>query len=87
MNQFGTNPYLLMEINKQHDELIEQLKMEKQVRESMRTEKQNNHNPLNILAMIERRLASSVAKLERRINNQPESKAWLSQQGNPEGCP
>ena len=85
MNQFGTNPYMLMEINKQHEEFIEQLRMEKQVRESMRTEKQNNHHPLNILAMIERRMARSVPKLERRVSYQSESKASLSQQGNPEG--
>jgi hypothetical protein len=85
MNQFGTNPYMLIEINKQHEEFIEQLRMEKQVRESMRTEKQNNHHPLNIRAIIERRMARSVPKLERRVSYQSESKASLSQQGNPEG--
>jgi hypothetical protein len=87
MNQFGTNHYMLMEIKKQHDDLVEQLRTEKQVRESIRTEKQNNQHPLNILAMIERRRARSVPKLERRVSYQPESKASLSQQSNPEGCP
>jgi len=86
MNQFGTNPYLLMEINKQHEELIEQLKMEKQARESRKIEKQNNHNQLNILAMIGRRLARSGAKPEERVSYQQESKASLGQQGNPGGC-
>ena len=86
MNQFGTNPYLLMEINKQHEELIEQLKMEKQARESHKIEKQNNHNQLNILAMIGRRLARSGAKPEERVSYQQESKASLGQQGNPGGC-
>lgn len=87
MNLFSTNPYLLMEINKQHDDLIEQLKMEKQVLESIKNEKQNSNNQQNLLSMIERRLGRSVAKLERQVSFQPESKASLSQQGNPEGCP
>jgi hypothetical protein len=86
MNQISTNPYFLRDTIKQHEELIDQLRMEKLVRESNMKEKPRKHWMYNALALTGRRLVGLGANLEKRFSIEPESTAAMSQQDNPGGC-
>ena len=86
MNQISSNPYLVRDIIKQHEELIEQLRMEKLVRESSMNEKSKNRRMFNALALVGKSLVELGANLEKRFSIEPESTAALNQQDNPGGC-
>jgi hypothetical protein len=86
MNQISANPYILRDTIKQHEELIDELRMEKLVRESSMNEKPRNHRIYNTLALVGRSLSGLGANLEKRFSIEPESTATLNQQDNPGGC-
>ena len=86
MNQISANPYILRDTIEQHEQLIEQRRMEKLVRESARNEKPKKHRMYTALALVGRSLVGLGSNLEARFSIQTESQVILNHQDNPGGC-
>ncbi len=86
MNQFGFNPFIYEEVKRQHDELIKELTLMKQIRESRVGENIKNRNGFNLFALLGKELSRIGFSLEMRYGSQPETRAVLNQQSNTGGC-
>jgi hypothetical protein len=86
MNQLSANPYFLRDTIKMHEELIEQLRLEKLVRESTAHEKPKNNKIYIALALVGRSLVGLGSNLEERFSIETESLGVLNQQDDPGGC-
>jgi hypothetical protein len=72
MNPFGIEPWIVMEVSHQHDELIESIEMERFLKKTFRNEGIKTHRVSKILALIGRELAGFGAILEDRYSIQPD---------------
>ena len=86
MTQINLDPYFLRDTVKQHEQLIEQHRMEKLVRESTRHGKPRNYRIYTVLALVGRSLVGLGSNLEARFSIETESQSILNQQDNPGGC-
>jgi hypothetical protein len=86
MKQISVNPYFLRDTIKMHEELIEQLRMEKLVRELTTHEKPKSRRLYNALALVGRSLVGLGSNLEERFSIETENQGILNQQDNPGGC-
>ena len=85
MTQINLDPYFLRDTVQQHEQLIEQRRMEKLVKESTRNEKPKNHRMYTALALVGRSLVGLGSILEARFSD-TEKQVILNQQDNPGGC-
>ena len=72
MNPFGIEPWIVTEVNHQHDELIKSIEMERFLKKTFKNEDFKTHRTSKILALIARELAGLGAILEDRCSIQPD---------------
>ena len=86
MNPYGIDPYMVMEVNRQHERLIKKIEMERLVKEAFRDDRPKTQKTSKFLALIGRKLAGFGAKLEERFNIQSDKGTTLEKQSTPGGC-
>ena len=86
MTQINLDPYFLRDTVQQHEQLIEQRRMEKLVKESTRNGKPKKHRLYTALALVGRSLVGLGSNLEARFSIETESQVILNHQDNPGGC-
>jgi hypothetical protein len=86
MIQFGIDPWVVTEVNRQHEVLAKQADLERLAKEAFRNESSKTRRIYKILSVIGRDLASFGTNLEARFSIQSNRRSELGQQSNPDGC-
>jgi len=86
MNQLGFNPFMTIENERRHAELIKEAAQYRLLREAQVAESPKMRSTSKILALVGKELASLGAILEERYSGQIETSPSMSQQSNPSGC-
>ncbi len=86
MNQLGFYTWMVMEHERRHQELLNEIEQSKLVKEALKSEKPKTHRINNILAAIGKELTNIGSGLGIRFTDQPDGNPTLNQQGNPGGC-
>jgi hypothetical protein len=86
MNQLGINPFMDMEYERRHEELIKQAAQYHLVENALKADSLKMRGTSKFLALVGKELASLGSSLEKRYSGQPETNVALNQQSNPRGC-
>jgi hypothetical protein len=86
MNTLGFNPWMYMEIQRRHEELINEAAQYRLLFEALKAGPPKMRSSSKILAQIGKGLTSLGTNLEVRFGSQSETVAVLNQQSNPGGC-
>jgi len=86
MNQLGFNPFVSMEYERRHEELIKEAAQYRLVEEALRAGLPKVRSTSKILALVGKELVSLGASIEARYGGQSETSVALNQQSNPSGC-
>ncbi len=82
MNQLGFNPFMSMEYERRHAELIKQAAQFRLAQAALQARLPKIHNTSKILARVGKELAALGASLEERYSGQPETNLAMNQQDN-----
>ena len=86
MNQISFDPYVNIEFQRRHKELLREAERARLVSEAKKAGMGKSRNTSKILAMIGRELTSFGAGLVQRYNHQPEAELVASRQSDPGVC-
>ena len=86
MNQLNVNPWMVMEIKQQHEELIKKIALERLLKEAARNKNSKIHRKSKILALIGKELAGFGVNLEERYSIQSDIGTSIETPSNAGGC-
>jgi hypothetical protein len=86
MSSFSINPWVITEINRQHDDLIKKFEMERLANAVFRNESHKTHRISKLLASIGREIAGFGTYLEEHFSDQIDKGTTLEQQSKPGEC-